>query len=137
MQGETERSAAALELTSTEKQILVRLARQGCLSTEQACVITGSVQVHINNLRKKLSHYGIEVLTSYKFGWEMDRKSRAKVLELLARPKPTSPIRTSPTGAAEATGANFRTAGAPCGRLMNSGGDHNERCRKPSGTPRQ
>jgi hypothetical protein len=85
MPDKTESARAELELNHTEERILARLAQQGCLSTEQACVITGSVQVHINNLRKKLSHYGIGVLTSYKFGWEMDRKSRAKVLQLLAR----------------------------------------------------
>jgi DNA-binding transcriptional ArsR family regulator len=116
MPDKTESARATLELSHNEERILARLARQGCLSKEQACAITArNTQPIVTSLRKKLFARGVALLTSYKFGWELSQKDREKVRELLAahstKAKPTRPIKTSPTGATEAAGAKSRREG--------------------------
>jgi hypothetical protein len=111
--------AAALQLrfglNPTEAQITMRLLAQGRVAREQVCGIevrghrsikTGSVGAIVGALRKKLAGYGITIAGINGFGWEICRRDRERVLELLARPKPTNPTRTSPTGATEAAGAS-------------------------------
>jgi hypothetical protein len=86
----------ALRLTHTESRILTRLVAQGCLSREQAAAITGSVQAHINNLRKKLINCGIAIVGITGFGWELRKADLEKARTLLTAP-PTRLIRTGPT----------------------------------------
>jgi hypothetical protein len=78
----------ALRLTHTESRILARLVAQGCLSREQATVITGSAQVHINNLRKKLRARGFALVGINGFGWELRKRDREKVRTLLTNGSP-------------------------------------------------
>jgi hypothetical protein len=116
--------AAALQLqlglNPTEAQIAMRLATQGCVAREQICGIevrghrsvkAGSVGAIVRGLRRKLAGYGITVDSINGFGFELRQEDRAKVLELLGRPKPTNPIRTSPTRAAEPADAKSRRRG--------------------------
>jgi hypothetical protein len=112
---------ATLGLNHTEERIIARLISQGCLSREQICALTtrahqsiklGSVGAIVHGLRKKLILYGIRLDVVRGFGFELRQKDRAKVLQLLARPKPTRSVGTSPTGAAEAAGAKNLSAGS-------------------------
>jgi hypothetical protein len=73
-----------LELNHTEALILMRLVKQGCLSKEQACAITArNNQPVMTGLRKKLRACGVALTTVYQFGWEICRKDRETIRELL------------------------------------------------------
>jgi hypothetical protein len=120
MPGKTESAPTTLELNRTEAQILARLVVQNPLAKERICALVTrahqpiklcSVGAIVHGLRKKLIPYGIRLDVVRGFGFALCREDRAKVLELLARPKPTITPKHMPTGATEATGANFRQQG--------------------------
>jgi hypothetical protein len=89
--------ASALNLNHNETQILKRLASQGCLAREQVCAIVtcghrpvkiSSVRAIVGTLRRKLAAHGVQLVSINGFGWELRRRDRELIRELLARSAP-------------------------------------------------
>jgi hypothetical protein len=85
---------STLGLNDTETQILLRLVTWDRLAREQVRAIAtcghrpvkiGSVNAIVRGLRKKLEKHKIKIDAVNGFGWEVPRKARERVRELLAR----------------------------------------------------
>jgi hypothetical protein len=81
-----------LKLRRSEGRLLAELMVRDCCSREQLRtavsqdnreITLGSITPFICLLRKRLKPHGIEIATTFKLGYFLDRKARARIYKLL------------------------------------------------------
>jgi DNA-binding response OmpR family regulator len=72
-------------LTTTEVKLLLVLLQNSSLDKDRADMSGRAVDVHVCHIRQRLQPYGVEIVTVWGFGYQLQARDRRKTMDIILR----------------------------------------------------